>query len=282
MAITNFQPEIWAAEILVNLHNELVYAGTGVINRNYEGAIAEAGDTVHITSFNDPAVRSYTKNADITWDLLTDSQQSLIVDQADYFAFTVDDIDKRQALGGFVEESGRNAGYGLANETDSYVSGLMVTALNGGAGDLGLVAMTAAENVYDNLLIPMRTQLNRSKAPASGRWCVVPPEVYAYLLKDLRFIDASKSNDPGALRSGFVGRAAGFDIYESNVVPDPTAGTYHVIAGHPWATTYADQIAKTEAVRLEKQFGDGLRGLHLYGAKVIRPTLMTMASVTVA
>lgn len=282
MAITNFQPEVWSAEILVNLRNALVYGA--LCNRNYEGDIAQAGDTVHITSFTDPAVRAYTKNADITWDLLSDSTQALQVDQSDYFAFTVDDIDRRQALGGFVEESARGAAFNLADAVDSYVSAAMFTAINGGANDLGLIAIDGSSvKAYDDLLIPLRTQMVRDKVPSQGRWVVVPPEVYSQLLLDSRFIDASASGDGGAaLRTGFVGRAAGFDVYESNTVPEPTAGTYHVIAGHPWAMTFADSINETEALRLENQFGDGIRGLHLYGGKVIRSTLLSGASVTVA
>ena len=93
--------------------------------------------------------------------------------------------------------------------------------------------------------------------------------------------DASASGDPNALRNGFVGRAAGFDVHESNLTPDPTTGTYAVIAGHPIATTYADQIVKTESLRLQDFFGDGIRGLHVFGRKVVRPEALALASVTV-
>lgn len=280
MAITNFIPAVWSPAILANLRNKLVYGG--LCNRDYEGEIANAGDTVHITSFTDPAVRSYTKNSDISWDLLTDATRALVVDQADYFAFTVDDIDRRQALPGFVAKASQGAAYNLANEVDTYVSGLMVTAVNQGSNDLGLVAATTAADIYDDLLVPLRTKLNRSNAPMDGRWCVVPPEVYAYLLKDQRFITANEAGTTQGLREGFVGRAAGFDIYESNTVPDPTSGTWHVVAGSPIACTFADQITETEAIRLQDQFGDGVRGLHLYGAKVVYPAALAMASVTVA
>jgi hypothetical protein len=281
MAITLFQPEIWAAEILVALRNSLVYGG--LVNRDYEGLISQAGDTVKITSFNDPAVRNYTKNSNITWDLLTDTQQSLVVDQADYFAFTVDDVDKRQALGGFVEKAAQGAAYNLVKEADTYVADLMIASADGSANDIGAVAIDGSSvKAYDDLLLPLRTAMVRSNVPASGRWVVVPPEVYGQLLLDDRFIRADAVGNAQGLREGFVGRAAGFDVFESNTVPEPTAGTYHVIAGHPWAVTYADQINETEALRLENQFGDGIRGLHLYGAKVIRPTLLKLASVTVS
>lgn len=280
MAITNFQPEIWAAEILVNLRDALIHAGAGVVNRNYEGEIAQDGDTVRITAFNDPAVRAYTKNVDITWDLLTDSQQSLLINESNYFAFTVDDIDRRQAQGGFVEEAARGAAYNLAAEIDEFVQDAMVLAADGGANDIGLVDADGDGEAYNLLLVPLRTALVRAKCPPQGRWIIVPPEVYANLLKDDRFIRADAAGSSEGLRNGFVGRAAGFDIYESNLVPEPTAGTFHVLAGHPWATTYAEAINSTEALRLEDQFGDGIRGLHLCGAKVIRPTLLAIASVT--
>lgn len=281
MAITNFKPEIWSAALLVNLRDELVYGQAGVINRNYEGEIAQAGDTVHITSFSDPAVRAYVPNNNITWDLLTDATRALVVDQFDYFAFSVDDVDRRQALGGFVDETTRGASYNLASDADTYLSGLMYTEVNGDPNDIGAVTITTPADAYETL-VELRTRLTRSKVPRVGRWVAVPPEFYAALLLDPRFVDASQSGSPDALRNGQVGRAAGFDVLESNTVPEETAGVYSVLAGHPMATTFAEQIISTEAIRRENQFGDGIRGLHVYGAKVTRPTCLALASVTVS
>jgi len=285
MAITNFVPEIWSAALLKNLRDNLVYGQAGVINRNYEGDIARAGDTVHITSFVDPAVRDYTKNGTITWDLLTDATQALVVDQADYFAFKVDDIDKRQALNGFVEETTLGASYNLAAEADEYLAGLMkADALAG--NKLGAKILTTPEEAYE-LLVELRTKLTRSKTPADGRFAVVPPEFYALLLNDDRFIRADASGTTSGLRNGEAGRAAGFTVIESNTVPStavtgpPADTTYTVIAGHSMATTFAEQIASTEALRLENTFGDGVRGLHLYGAKVVRPAQLATAEVDI-
>lgn len=282
MAISNFIPEVWSAALLKALRDRLTYAQAGVINRNYEGDIARAGDTVHITSFEDPAVRDYTKNGTITWDLLTDAQQTLAVDQANYFAFKVDDIDKRQALPGFVEETTVGASYNLAAEADGYVSGLMVA---GASNDLGAVTVSGSDPDAYELLVGLRTALTRTNTPADGRFAVVPPELYAVLLKDDRFIRYDASNTEGGLRNGIVGRAAGFDVIESNVVPsteDEGVTTFDVVAGHSIATTYAEQIASTEAMRLENTFGDGVRGLHLYGAKVVRGANLAKAQVTVS
>lgn len=280
MAISNFIPEVWSSAILTNLRDAGVYVER--CNRLYEGDIANAGDTVHIISFTDPAVRDYTKNTDISWDLLTDAERALVVDQADYFAFTVDDVDKRQAMSSFVDAAGNGAGSNLALEADEYVASIMYAAVNQTSQDLGAITVDISNNnAYGDLFVAMRTKLTRNKVPFAGRWIVIPPEVSAAILQDQRFIDASASGTTQTLREGFLGRIAGFDVYESNVTHAATAGTYHVIAGHPMAVTFADQINETEAIRLQNQFGDGIRGLHLYGAKVVYPTALALASVTV-
>jgi hypothetical protein len=282
MAITKFQPEVWSAAILVALRNSLIYGG--LVNRDYEGNIANAGDTVHIVDFGSPAVRSYTKNSDISWDLLTDAERTLVIDQGDYFAFTVDDIDRRQALGGFVAQATSDAGHALAEEVDNFLAALLVAGVDGGTNDLGAVtADLSNRDYYDKVLLPMRTKLNRAKVPMSGRWVVMPPEHTAHLLSDPRFIDASQAADGGmAIKEGAIGRIAGFDVMESNNVPQttPSSGVYRVVSGHRSAATYADAISQTEALRLQDQFGDGIRGLHLYGAKVVRATCLSLADVT--
>lgn len=289
MAITNFVPEIWSSSLLVNLRDQLVYGG--LCNRNYEGDIADAGDKVNITSFADPATRAYTKNTDITWDVLTDSTQQLVINQARYFAFSVDDIDRRQALSGFVEETTLGASYNLATDADTYIVGLMSAGVSASNPDNVLANATSvdADDAYD-LLVDLRTTLTRSKTPVQGRWVVVPPEFYAKLLQDDRFIRADAAGTTAGLRNGMVGRAAGFDVIESNTVPEEdldgtgtgTAEGFAIIAGHSMATTYAEQIAKVKAVDLQDQFGEGIKGLHLYGAKVVRPAQLAKVLVTLA
>lgn len=280
--IDDFIPEIWTANILEHLRAKLVFAGPGIVNRDYEGDIAEAGDTVHITQFGDPTVRTYTPESDITIDSVTDTTLALVIDQMKYFAFDVDDVIRRQALPGWVASVTRAGGYKLAETVDSYMSNLMYVALNQGAYDLGAITVDISNNDgYGNLLVAMWSALTAQNVPVDGRWIIIPPSVYAALLQDNRFIDASASGSTEALRNGFVGRAAGFEIYLSNTVPQPTASTYAVIAGHPMATTYAEQINKVEATRREKRFGDLVKGLHLYGAKVVRPEALALASVTV-
>src|SRR5690625_7325753 len=171
MAITNFIPEIWSAALLKALRDRLTYAQAGVVNRIYEGEIARAGDTVHITSFEDPAVRDYTKNGTISWDLLTDDQQTLVVDQANYFAFKVDDIDKRQALPGFVEETTVGASYNLAAKADEFVGGLMVA---GAGNDVGAATVSGADPDACELLVVFRSARARSARRSEGWVAAVP------------------------------------------------------------------------------------------------------------
>lgn len=274
MAITNFIPEVWSASLLTNLRDRLVFGQAGVINRNYEGDIARAGDTVHITSFGDPATRAYTRNQNITWDLLSDATRALIIDQARYFAFTVDDLDRRQALPGFVDETTTGASYNLASDADAFIADLMA---DDAGNKLGAQSLSDAEDAYE-VVVELRTALTRSNAPSDGRWVVVPPEFYALLLQDDRFVRVDASGTSEGLRRGQVGRIVGFDVIESNVTPE-NGGNHVIVAGHGMATTYAEQIVQTEALRLENQFGDGVRGLHVYGAEVIRPTLLATAEV---
>lgn len=287
MAITKFQPKIWSANILANLRSKLVYAGPGISNRDYEGEISQYGDTVHIVSFSDPAVRTYTKGGPITWDVLTDAERLLVVNNSDYFAFTVDDIDKRQSLPGFIAKASEGAAYNLVSKVDAFVATTLITAVDGTGNDLGNISVTVAANdFYSKFFVGARTKLNRSNIPYEGRYAVVPPEATGYLLQDPRFVQNPQMADlPDAdnpLITGLIGRIAGFDVYESNNVP-LSGSMYQIVAGHPMANTFADQISSTEALRLQTEgFLDGIRGLHLYGANVNYPAALSMASVTLA
>lgn len=266
MAITNFIPEYWSSALLTSLKKSLVYGD--VVNRNYEGEIAAAGDTVRITSVSRPTISTYVPNSTtITYEQLADAQRTLVVDQAKMFNFTVDDVDRRQSLPGIVEEATREAAYALGDTIDQFIAGLYTGAIN----TISTTAVTAvAANAYP-LLVDLKVKLDEKNVPGDGRWVIVPPWYHGLLLKDNRFIDASASGSTEALTNGRVGRAAGFDVRVSNNAPLITGDDYAVIAGHNSAITYAEQINKVEALRLETKFADGIRGLAVYGAKLIRP-----------
>lgn len=290
MSITRFRPEIWSANLLVALRKQLVYAGPGIVNRDYEGDIQQAGDTVRITSISDPTIGTYSANTTtITPEELTDAQRTMVVDQAKYFAFFVDDVDKRQAKGDVIPEAMRRAAYKLADQVDQYVAGLYsgIQAANvvGSTGSPVKVALTADTNslaAYNQVLVPLRTALSRANVPMEGRFVVVSPEFHARLLLDNRFIKVNEAGTSEGLRNGMVGRAAGFDIIESNNVPVPTGNVHAIIAGTSMAISFAEQINKTEAYRPEAKFADAVKGLMLYGAKLVRPEGLAVAYADIA
>ncbi|PJN24056.1 P22 phage major capsid protein family protein [Kitasatospora sp. CB02891] len=283
MAITRFKPEIWSAKLLVAARKALVYGGPQVINRDYEGDIAQAGDTVRITSISDPTVGTYVpNNTVITPEELTDAQRSLVVDQQKYWAFKVDDVDKRQAKGDVMTEAMSRAAYKMADVQDQYVAsfytGIQAANVIGSTG-APINIYTTPTDAYDKVLVPLRTKLAKANVPTQGRYVVASPEFMASLLLDPRFIKANEAGTPDALRNGLVGRAAGFDIFESNNTPVPSGDTQVIQAGVGAAITFADQIAKTEAYRPESSFSDAVKGLSVYGAKLVRPDMLACAYI---
>lgn len=281
MSIRRFKPEIWSATLLVNWRKDLVYGGPGMINRDYEGDIAGAGDTVRITSVGDPTVNDYVPNlTSVEPEELTDAQRTMVIDQQKYFAFKVDDVDKRQAAGDVMSEAMSRAAYKLADQVDQYIAGMytgVVTANTLGTTGAPIDTHTVVTDAYDKVLVPLRTKLTKANVPKQGRWTVVPPEMYASLLLDPRFIKANEAGTDQGLREAYVGRAAGFAIYESNNTPNPTGNVQVVTAGTSAAVTFAEQISETEAFRPEKGFGDAIKGLGVYGAKLVRPDGLAIA-----
>ena len=274
MAITTFIPELWSARLLYAL--EKSHVATNLVNRDYEGVIANQGDTVHINSIGAVTVKDYTKNTNIADpEVLTTADQTLDIDQAKYFNFQVDDVDKAQISGEIIDTAMGRSAYALADVSDAF---LLKTIANGvaSANKIGakatLTALTAS-NVYENI-VKMRTKLDKANVPNTGRTIVVPPEVYALLLLDDRFAKSGSDSGQNALLNGMVGRVAGFDVFMSNNCVSGTDGgsgstAYFVITAQvASATTYAEQIIKTEGYRMESRFADGVKGLHVYGAKV--------------
>lgn len=268
MAITTFIPQLWSARLLEKLSNELVYGN--LVNRDYEGEISQAGDTVHINSFGAITVKKYTKNSEIDApEELTTEEQTLKIDQSQYFNFGLDDVDKAQAMGGLMEAALDRASYGLSSVADKYIASQMAeggTAINGGSA----VTLTAA-NIYQ-AMVEIKVSMDKLNIPQQGRFVVVPPEVEGLLLLEDRFVATGGSVAEGILANGYIGKVAGLDVYTSNNVPNSDGSQYKIIATNRSTTTYAEQVLHTEAYRVEKGFKDAIKGLHVYGAKVTRPS----------
>lgn len=282
MSILNFRPEIWSANLLVALRKNLVF--DSLINRDYEGEITAAGDTVRITSVGRPTINTYVPNSTvINPEQVNDSQRTLVVDQSKYFAFEVDDVDARQAKGNVIPQTMSEAAYAFADVVDQYLANTMLTGIQTAnvLAPITLSAATDATKAYDQVLVPLKIQLDLANVPTQGRSVVVRPEFHGLLLRDSRFIKVNESGSEQGLRNGMVGRAAGFDILLSNNAPNPAGSQYAVIAGNSTAFTFAEQINKVEAYRPQNNFSDAVKGLVLYGGKLVRPDSLASALVTV-
>lgn len=285
MAVDTFIPEVWSAELLVALPTKYRFAQAGVINHDYEGEIAQYGDTVHIGSLAAPTISNYVKNVTaINPQTLNTTDQALLIDQAKYFAFEVDDVDARQVRddGQLLTKAAYLAAQGLAAAADAYVSGLMVA----GAGTVLAAQDVATADAAYLVIRRLRLALDKANVPDEGRFVIVSPEFYALILGDPRFVDTSKYGSSDGIRNGEVGRIVGFSVLVSNTIPAGTAGTppevsNFVVAGHSMGVTFAEQINKTEAYRPESSFSDAIKGLHLYGAKVVRPEALAVVDVDV-
>ena len=284
MAVTNFIPELWSARLLNALDKSHVFAN--VVNRDYEGEIKKMGDTVHINTIGAVTIGTYTQNTDFTSgpETLATTDQTLTIDQAKYFNFQVDDIDAAQAAGDIMDKAMTRAAYGLADASDKYIAGILAGAAD--ASNLvssSAVALTSS-NVYENV-VKMRTILDKANVPTAGRWLVIPPEMYALILLDDRFVKTGGEMAEGILRTGLVAQAAGFDIYLSNNCVSANVSektTYTITGGVDAAATYAEQIVSTEAYRPEKRFADAVKGLHVYGAKVVDKAQIACLKATFA
>ena len=276
MSLNNFSPKVWSARLLFNLNRVQVYTQQGVINRDYEGEISQAGDSVKINSIGRVTVGQYTKNTNIgDPETLDDAGQMLKITQSDFFNFAIDDVDKVQANVKLMDAAMQEAGWGLRDSADSFVASLYtdIAAANYIGSD-GAPVTPDKTTAYEKL-VDLKTLLDGNNVPTDGRWCIIPPWYEGLLLKDDRFVHATQLGDT-VLRNGQVGRAAGFDLLSSNNVPNIGGIKYKVIAGHPVAWSYADQITEVEGYRPQQRFGDAMKGLHLYGAKVTRPNALAV------
>ena len=288
MSALNFVPEIWAKVILAALRKNLVYGGAAVCNADYEGEIAGPGDTVHITSFSDPTVGDYVEGTDITYGSVADASQTLLINQQKYAAFSVEDIDKRQAAGDFQSYLEGRMSYQLALTADQYLAALMFagattvlgnTTTNGDEVAVTLATSGTSASFYNEIVLPLSVALDDAEVPDDGnRFLIVPPFAQALLKQTPAFASFGVGD---VLLKGALGQIDSFTVFKSLNVPTFDAGAgYAVIAGHPMATTFAEQIVSVEALRLQDLFADGVRALHVYGAKVVRPTALAVAGIT--
>lgn len=278
MSLQNFIPKVWAARIHRELEERYVFGN--LVNRDYEGEISGYGDTVKINSVGDVTIGDYVKNStNINPEELTSTQQELVIDQAKYFAFKVDDIDQAQTKPKVMSEAIRKSSRGLSRVTDDFLRDVM----QNGAG---LTDESGALSVTD---IPaymgkINQMLDEADNEEQGERFIVVP---AWLKKLIVQSYQGNTSSEEVQSSGYVGRYYGINVYLSNrlntVGADDDFGTEGdtvVIAGTREGTTLAEQIVKTEAYRPENSFADAVKGLHVYGARVVEPNALLKSAVS--
>lgn len=262
MAIDNFIPELWEAQMLERWENEKVFAQ--LLDRHYEG-IATKGNTVHITGVNKPAIKDYKANGRTTSpDAISDTGVDLLIDQEKNFDFIVDDIDRVQAAGS-LEDYTNGAADALIEDADLFIANLLVD--DGGA--LPYTDLTTGDQAF-NVFRDANKQLTKNKAPRSGRVAVVNPEFAALLLgADSKLTSFDTSGDNDGLRNATIGQLLKFRVIESNNLPEDDQP--QAVFWHPRAAAYVSQIDTIEGMRAADSIADRIRGLHVYGGKVVRP-----------
>lgn len=276
MSVKNFIPQIWSARLLAHLDKIHVYAG--LVNRDYEGEIKQYGDTVKINQIGDITIKKYTGAKIDDPDELTGEQNTLVIDQANYFNFAIKDVDNAQTNPKLMNEAMARAAYGLNDTVDSLLAGIMVAGAAGAIGSDESPFVPTKDDAYD-LLVDLGTELTEKNVPLVGRWVVVPPFYHGLLQKDSRFVGNGTDVNMAILQGGHIGAAAGFQIYVSNNVPNTEGAKYKILGGTNAGASFAEQITETEGYRPESNFSDAVKGLHLCGVKVLQKNALATLTV---
>jgi hypothetical protein len=288
MSYDNFIPTIWSGNFISELQKSLVYAGPGVINRNWEGEIREQGDRVKINQLGPVSVNTYVKGVDITFETLDDASIFLDISESKYFAFEIEDIDAAQAKGSLMQLGMANSAYKMRDSVDQFIAAQYASAgITSGLGTtttpltITAKATSGSNTGIEDLLSQISSKLSTANCPKDGRFIILPPAIVQKLTLKVSGNTGLVAQNQ-AFTNGYVGTAFGFNIYESNNVPNTSGAKYKVIAGHPMAITYAEQINKVVALTREKSFREAVKGLMLYGAKVVYPNCLACATLSTA
>ena len=264
MAISAFIPTIWSETLYRELDKK--YIGVAHCNRDYEGDIRECGSTVKICGLNPVSVYNYTKNTDMSApDELTSFNQELVIDQAKYFNFLIDDIERAQSNPDAMQLAMKNAANALADAADKYVFELCSQA-----GETYEKEVTV-ENILDTLIEARTILYNHNVTDSEEVYLEVSPTIAEMLFKAKI---ALSTENASMLENGCIGSIFGYKVYVSNNVVSEGAengALYYCIMRTKRAITFAEQLSEIDAYRPELRFADAIKGLHLYGAKAVYP-----------
>jgi len=307
----NFTPEIFSQKVLKFFRRASV--AEDITNTDYAGEIENFGDTVRIIKEPTITVSAYSRGSVVSPQDLADDQTTMVVDQANAFAFKIDDIEERQSHVNFEALATSSGAYSLKRKYDfnvlqaiadgaglagaddaSLAGGLLSTNTALGTAGTPIAVHTAPDNAV-NLMLEMAKELDEQSVPEENRWFVASPAFYSKLFSaGAKFAEVQVTGDgTSPLRNGLVmqGQIAGFACYKSTALVaggtdaisitgvTDAAGESVVLAGHMSAVATASHIAKTEVVRSTETFSDIVRGLHVFGRKVLRPEALVRGVV---
>ena len=339
----NFSPIIYSKQAQIALRRSAVT--NAITNNSYFGDIANQGDTVRIQKEPDVTVNALQRHTGISVEKLDDSDFSLTIDKANYFAFKMDDIEEQFSNVDFTSLAADRAAYKMADAMDadvlSYLSGHtsagayitgtsgdaqhptagnltgeLLTANHLDATDFGNLTISGSATAGDavplaprlpgatalsattvsplTVLARMARKMDTQNVDARGRWVVLDP-VFVEMLKDEDSRMLNGDFGGSGLQNGLVlNNIHGFRVYVSNALPAAgtgagTSGTTAqstnygvVVAGQDDAVASAEQINKVENYRDPDSFADIVRGMHLYGRKILRPEALITARYNAA
>jgi hypothetical protein len=299
-----FIPEIWSGKIIEKFYNSTVLAA--ISNTDYEGEIRNGGDKVNIRTKPTVTIRDYQANQALVVERPSSNIISLTIDQGKYFNCVLDDVYEVQAdinlMSLFSDDAGQQMKVvidaavllGLVNSPTAVTNRGLTAGAKSAAVNLGVTGTPVAVvnrnpaagkvEVID-LLVRMGQVLDEANIPESGRWVVIPTWMAA-LIKTSELRDAALTGDgQSTLRNGRLGMIDRFTIYTSNQLPSGVpaglaAGEWIIYAGTSAGLTFASQMTKVETLRSELTFGSLIRGLQVYGYKVLDGTAICQAIVT--
>lgn len=286
----NFIPEIWSGKLIENFYDATVLAA--ISNTDYEGEIRNMGDTVNIRTTPEITIKTYVKGQTLSVENPDKPKLQLVIDKGEYFACVEDDVDKVQSDINLMDTWSKDASERMKIKIDQRVlTDILpsISASNKGASagrisgniDLGTTASAIAitkTNVLE-YLVDIGTVLDEANCPEGNRFVVIPAKM-AGMIKKSDLKDASLTGDSvSILRNGRLGMIDRFTVYMSHNLY-VSSGKFSIIAGHKMGFTFASQMTNMETIRSESTFGNIIRGLQVYGYKVVKPEALAQGIIT--
>ena len=269
MAITNFQRTVWSKKIQTQL--DAITSLKDHCDFEFEGDIEYAKE-VKILGVTRPTIRTYVPGTPLTREAGTDSSQLLKIDQFRYFDFEIEDIDKAQSVPGSIENLTKEATAGLSEEADKYVASLVKAEVEDSDSEVGKSASTTLSSLTDGGVALIETgfkTLYEHNCKVSDSYHLeIPPAWYTVLRPAIIELDTNNSD---LIKKGYVGKYGNALISIENLLAKDSGGNTLAMLRTTKAIAFAGQIDKVEAYRPHDAFQDALKGLYVFGAKVVRP-----------